>query len=329
METREIAEKLELERLSPYARKSISAKRELDIERCPIRTEYQRDRDRIIHSKSFRRLMHKTQVFIAPEGDHYRTRLSHTLEVSQIARTIARGLNLNEDLTEAIALGHDLGHTPFGHAGEEVLDRIMEEGFRHNEQSVRVVSVLEKLNLTEDVIDGIRNHRGGCTPASLEGKVVQLADKIGYMNHDIDDAIRAGVLHNEDLPHDCVMIMGETSKKRIDFMVKNIIRESYGKNYVSATDEAMKAQRELRKFLFETIYLSQLQSTEKDKIKKILSDLFFYYEANPEKLPTDYYSMLEKNTIKRTVCDFVAGMTDRYAIKSFSSIFIPISWGNF
>lgn len=332
MSLREYTEKIEIDNLSQFATKSIySLGREKEEEKCDVRTDFQRDRDRITHSKSFRRLMHKTQVFISPEGDHYRTRLTHTLEVNQISRTIARALRLNEDLTEAIALGHDLGHTPFGHTGEDALDSIIVGGFRHNEQSVRVVRKLEKngkgLNLTREVLDGIENHRGSGNPITLEAKIVQLSDKIAYINHDIDDAIRAKALNQNDLPKDCVEALGETSSKRINYLIRNTIQASTDKNDILMDSEAREALQSLRAFMFGTVYSSQLQMKERKKIKHMLSDLFWYYCESTDKLPVDYYDMIEDiERPERTVCDYIAGMTDRYAMNQFISIYIPSSW---
>ncbi len=329
---REYTERSELESLNPYASKSMyTLGRENFEEKCKIRTDFQRDRDKITHSKSFRRLMHKTQVFISPEGDHYRTRLTHTIEVTQISRTIARALRLNEDLTEAIALGHDLGHTPFGHTGEDALNSILDGGFRHNEQSVRVVQSLEKngkgLNLTKEVLDGIQNHRGNGNPKTLEGKIVQLSDKIAYINHDIDDAIRARVLKQEDLPRESIEILGETSSKRIDFLIKNTIYSSMDKNDIIMEPHVFAALRGLRAYLFKTVYLSQLQQEERIKIKNILKTLFNYYCENTDKLPADFVTMIRSGEIcERVVTDYIAGMTDRYAMKQFMNIYIPATW---
>lgn len=327
MNLREYIEKLEEQNLSVYAAKSYqTAGREHSEEKCTIRTEFQRDRDRITHSKSFRRLMHKTQVFISPEGDHYRTRLTHTLEVTQIARTIARALKLNEDLTEAISLGHDLGHTPFGHIGEEILSSILErtigETFEHNEQSVRVVNRLEKngegLNLTYEVVDGILNHRSKCHPKTMEAKVVQLSDKIAYINHDIDDAIRANVLSKHDLPERCIKILGDTSSKRINFLINDTIFSSMDKNEIIMSSEVMSAHIILREFMFKTVYSSQLQQTERNKIKNMLNFLFDYYMSDLNELPYDYQCMLRNcERPERVVVDYIAGMTDRFAINQF------------
>ena len=284
MGIREEYEKYEDIRLSKYACKSIDSRgrREYEVE-CDIRTKFQRDRDRIIHSKAFRRLKHKTQVFLAPEGDHYRTRLTHTLEVSQISRTIARALRLNEDLTEAISLGHDLGHTPFGHNGEKILNSITSSGFQHNIQSLRVVDILEKhkdkqgLNLTYEVRDGILNHRGENSPETLEGRIVKIADRIAYLNHDIDDAIRAKVIKKDDIPSDVVKILGSDHGERINNMITNIVVNSTDKNDIMMSDKVQFATDKLRNFMFENIYLNKKAKSENYKAEKILKDLFAYY----------------------------------------------------
>ena len=332
MTTRKMTEQNEFERLSPFAMKSAHSKgREKNTEECDLRTVFQRDRDKITHSKSFRRLMHKTQVFIAPEGDHYRTRLTHTLEVSQIARAIARCLTLNEDLTEAIALGHDLGHTPFGHTGENALNRLVPGGFRHNEQSVRVVKFLENngegLNLTHEVIDGIENHRTECAPCTLEGCVVRLSDKIAYINHDIDDAIRAGALSPSDLPEDAVSLLGQTSTARIDYLIRSVVKESDGKNLVELDKSAESALKQLRDYLFKTVYRSHPLSVELRKIDQMLEQLYHYFISNPSELPNDFSSPgLDGAMLERAVCDYIACMTDRYALKLFRNLFVPNSW---
>jgi dGTPase len=298
------------------------------MERCDLRTDFQRDRDRITHCKSFRRLMHKTQVFISPEGDHYRTRLTHTLEVAQIARTIARALRLNEDLTEAIALGHDLGHTPFGHTGEDALDKLMPGGFHHNEQSVRVVELLENdgrgLNLTWEVTDGILHHRSVGTPSTLEAKIVQKSDKIAYMNHDIDDALRSGILHAADIPREVTDVIGGDSSTRIDFLVRDIITHSAGINDVVMSDSASLAMKTLRSFLFENVYATQLLDIERKKIQSVLGLLFSYYLKHVDELPEDMLVNAESD--ERAVCDYIACMTDRFARKSFEEIYIPEGW---
>lgn len=326
MDIREIIEKNEEKFLSKYAIKSSETRgRKKDIEKCEIRTDFQRDRDRIIHSKAFRRLMYKTQVFILPEGDHYRTRLTHTLEVTQVSRTIARALNLNEDLTEAIALGHDLGHTPFGHIGEDALNNIFETGFRHNEQSVRVAEKLENngegLNLTLEVLDGILNHRSRCLTSTLEGKVVQISDKIAYINHDIDDAIRADLLTQEDLPKDCVEILGFTSSKRINYLIKNVIKESANINDILMDEQTKRLMAKLRKYLFDTVYVSDAQILERNNIADMLTKISNYYIEQPQKLPKEFLNMIENGEdTKRTIIDHIACMTDRYAQKEFFKI---------
>ena len=296
---------------------------------CDIRTEYQRDRDRIIHSKSFRRLKHKTQVFLSPEGDHYRTRLTHTLEVSQIARTISRALALNEDLCEAISLGHDLGHTPFGHAGERTLSKLTGH-FEHNEQSLRVVEILEDdgkgLNLTELVRDGILNHTSSCVPKTLEGKIVNLSDRLAYLNHDIDDAIRAGILTEEDLPKEVVRVLGSGKGKRIDNMVKDIVRNSLGKPEVSYSDEFRGAESELRKFLFKNLYVGGLAKVEEGKAGPLIELIFDAHLKRPELLPDFYRSLLDEESLERVVCDYIAGMTDGYAVTKFNELYVPKIW---
>jgi len=332
MNLRNVTEQWEMERLSPFAAKSAETRgRKQPAGKCDIRTDFQRDRDKITHSKSFRRLMHKTQVFLSPEGDHYRTRLTHTLEVTQIARTIARALQLNEDLTEAIALGHDLGHTPFGHPGEDALNGILKGGFRHNEQSVRVVEKLERggdgLNLTFEVVDGILNHRSECKPATLEGKVVRLSDKIGYINHDIDDAVRSGILEESDLPRGAVVLLGDTSPKRVDFLIRNVVKCSAGMNEIRMEEDVNAALYELREYMFGSVYQSQLQMRERKKIKHMFEGIYESYCSDLSKLPDDYIKMLEEGeTPERVVCDYIAGMTDRFVLKRFEEIYIPSAW---
>ncbi|MCG0274744.1 MAG: deoxyguanosinetriphosphate triphosphohydrolase [Thermosediminibacteraceae bacterium] len=330
MNIREMTEELEKKTLSPYAMLSSKSKgRKIPEEKCEIRTEFQRDRDRILHSKAFRRMKHKTQVFISPEGDHYRTRLTHTLEVAQIARTIARALRLNEDLTEAIALGHDLGHTPFGHSGEVVLNRLMKEGFRHEEQSLRVVDVLERgtgLNLTWEVRDGIRNHNTRGNPATLEGQVVKIADWIAYINHDIDDAIRAGILKEADLPKGPIKILGNSHAVRIDTMIKDIIKESFDKPFVRMSEEVYSATVELRNFLFERVYIGSSAKSQEVKAQKMLELMFEYFSKNLNSMPEEFVKIAEKEGIERGVCDYIAGMTDSFAIHKFREIFVPSSW---
>ncbi|MGB9779669.1 deoxyguanosinetriphosphate triphosphohydrolase [Caldanaerobacter sp.] len=331
MKIREITEELEYKLLSPYAAKSRESRgRAREEEKCDIRTDFQRDRDRIIHSKAFRRLSHKTQVFISPEGDHYRTRLTHTLEVAQIARTIARALRLNEDLTEAIALGHDLGHTPFGHSGEEVLNKLLKNGFRHSEQSIRVVEVLENdgkgLNLTWEVKDGILNHSTGGKPATLEGQVVQISDKIAYINHDIDDAIRGRVLKPEDLPKDLIAILGDKHGKRIDTMVKDVIYNSIGKPEISMSREIYEATYQLRAFLFEKVYIGSKAKKDEEKAKRVVEQLFYYFYDNVDKMPKEFIRLAEIYGRERAVADYIAGMTDKYALLKYKEIFLPSPW---
>ena len=315
--------------LSPRAAFSANSRgRDVPEEPCPYRTVYQRDRDRVLHSKSFRRLKHKTQVFLAPEGDHYRTRLTHTLEVAQIARTIARALRLNEDLTEAIALAHDLGHTPFGHAGERALDALVEGGFRHYEQSVRVVEKLEHngsgLNLTWEVRDGIRHHTRGEEAATLEGRIVRWADQIAYINHDMDDAIRAGVLREEEIPLEIHMDLGDRCTTRIDALVSAMIR---GSGETIAMDPAVLPYfEELHAFMFEHLYHNPTAKSEESKVLGILSKLFDYYTANPDKLPAEYALIRERDGVQRAVCDYIAGMTDNFALETYHDLFIPRSW---
>ncbi|MDR2940529.1 MAG: deoxyguanosinetriphosphate triphosphohydrolase [Clostridiales bacterium] len=327
MNIRESIEKNELLYLSEFAAKSVYSKgREKSEQKCDMRTEFQRDRDRVVHSKSFRRLVHKTQVFISPEGDHFRTRLTHTLEVSQISRSIARALFLNEDLTEAIALAHDIGHTPFGHTGEEALKEILTDGFEHNKQSVKIVEHIEKngagLNLTYEVLDGILNHRSDGEPSTLEGKIVQLSDKIAYINHDIDDAIRAGLLKHSDLPKDAIGILGDTGSKRINFLIHDVIENSYGKNEIKLNKDVYEAIYGLRAFLFNTVYLSQLQIAERKKIKNLVLSLYNYYSENNDVLPEDFKKLIDGNE-NISAADYVASMTDRFALKQYSSIFLP------
>ncbi len=328
---REHREKIEHLILSPRAAFSDSSKgREREETPCDLRTEFVRDRDRIIHCKTFRRLKHKTQVFLSPEGDHYRTRLTHTLEVCQIARTIARALDLNEDLAEAIALGHDLGHTPFGHAGERVLAEISPLGFKHYEQSVRVVEKLEKdgagLNLTHEVRNGILCHTSGTPAETLEGQIVRFADKIAYMNHDIDDAIRGDIISKEDLPAYAISVLGDTKSKRIDTLVRGVIMASGEGDLIKYDDSVIAAYDELHKFLFDNVYLGSKAKDEEKKAERIVGMLYSYYIQNVDKLSPFYKSLIERDGKERVVCDFVAGMTDRYAMSKFEEIFIPKTW---
>ncbi len=330
MNVREITENLEKQNFSSYASLSMNTKGRLtDEEKCDIRTDYQRDRDRILHSKAFRRLKHKTQVFISPEGDHYRTRLTHTLEVSQIARTIARALRLNEDLTEAIALGHDLGHTPFGHAGEKVLNEIHPGGFKHNEQSLRVVDILEGgkgLNLTYEVRDGILKHTGSLRAETLEGRIVSFSDRIAYINHDIDDALRGGVLEPTAIPEDCIRILGDTHKQRINTMISDVIRESMDRDDVVMSNEVSQATQELRKFMFDKVYIASAAKVEEKKTLNIIKSLYEYYIDNPTEIPAEGLWKSENINKERMVCDYIAGMSDRFAINVFTELFIPAPW---
>lgn len=298
-------------------------------EPCAMRTDFQRDRDRIIYCKAFARLKNKTQVFFSPEGDHYVTRLTHTLDVAQIARSIARALALNEDLTEAIALGHDLGHTPFGHSGERILNNLCPDGFRHNEQSLRVVDVLEKdgcgLNLTYEVRDGILNHNGD-KAATLEGRCVHLADRIAYINHDLNDAIRAGVLKADDVPKDIVAVLGSTSRERINTAVTSIWRNSADKPCVAMEDDIRAASEALRSFMFERVYRTKYAMGEEEKAERMLSEMYSYFVNNPEKLPPVYLRIAESDGADRAVCDYISSMTDRYAVYMFNKIFVPRGW---
>lgn len=316
---------------SAFACKSNETKgRAVAIEPCPYRTEFQRDRDRILHSKSFRRLKYKTQVFLSPEGDHYRTRLTHTLEVSQIARTIARALRLNEDLVEAIALGHDLGHTPFGHAGEKTLNLLNINGFAHNEQSLRVVDFLENdgigLNLTAEVRDGILNHKYDCTPSTLEGAIVSYADRIAYVNHDIEDAICAGIMSENDIPLTLSYTLGNSKSKRISALIGGIIEESKDKNCIALPKHLETAFGEIRDFMFESVYKNPIAKSEEIKADKMLKVLYGYYINTQAALPDFYQSIAKANSIDQAVTDYLAGMTDRYAINEFTNIFIPKNW---
>ena len=313
--------------LSPYATFSSQSKgRDREEKPCDFRTEFGRDRDRIIYANSFKRLKNKTQVFFAPEGDHYITRLTHTLDVAQIGRSIARALSLNEDLTEAIALGHDLGHTPFGHVGERVLAQLSSTGFMHNEQSVRVVEVIEKggrgLNLTFEVRDGILNHKSSGKPATLEGEAVSLADRIAYINHDIEDAIRAGLIRNEDLPKSAVERLGNKTKERIHTAIADIYENSYNQPFVCMSNEVMAATNELRNFMFERVY-GWSNKVIQERAERMLTQMFEYFMNNVDKLPKQYLQLLEKDGKERVVCDYLSGMTDRYAVTVFESIFIP------
>ena len=332
MNIRESMEQRELELLSPYAAHSLHSRgRERQEEECDVRTVYQRDRDRILHSKAFRRMKDKTQVFLAPQGDHYRTRLTHTLEVSQIARTIAKALRLNEDLVEAIALGHDLGHTPFGHAGERALNEVDPDGFAHYKQSVRVAQVLEKngegLNLTWEVRDGILNHRTSGNPSTLEGKVVRLSDKIAYIHHDMDDAQRAGIITEDDSPITLRMLLGYTTRERLNTFVHNIIENSYEQDTIKMSDEIFEAMMTLRAIMFEQVYENPVAKKEEDKAVKMLTELYEYYVEHPESMSAEYREMIRRGENKtRTVCDYLSGMTDQYSMEKFREIYIPKAW---
>ena len=333
MTVREELERLEHRRLNPLAafsdrstgRPRPEPEREEDVRTC-----YQRDTDRIVHSKAFRRLMHKTQVFLNPEGDHYRTRMTHTLEVTRIAKTITRALGLNEDLAEAIAMGHDLGHTPFGHAGEAALTECWGRPFRHNEQSLRVVDILEKdgqgLNLCNEVREGIVGHTGPLIPKTLEGQIVRRADQIAYVNHDIDDAIRAGILTAEDIPRDIAAILGENQRDRINTLVCDMIFTSREAGSICMTQEIQKALADLRSFMFARVYHNPVAKGEESKARDMLQMLFRFYVDHPEQLPADFQPQLSFDGLGRTVCDYIAGMTDNYAIEKFNEIFVPSGW---
>ena len=330
---REMLEDEERKTLSRFASLSAdTAGRDRYEKKCDIRPEYQRDRDRILHSKSFRRLKQKTQVFLAPEGDHYRTRLTHTLEVSQIARTISKALRLNLDLTEAIALGHDLGHTPFGHSGEAVLARLCETGFDHSEQSVRVVEVLEKggkgLNLTKEVRDGIRNHQTDGHPQTLEGQVVRISDKIAYLNHDVDDAIRAGIIRESDIPSAYTNVLGHSANERLNSLIHDAIISSLDSDHIVQTEEYAFAMKELRGWMFENIYSSGSKAKlEEAKAQQMIELLFHYYMDHPDAMTAEYKDLIiNGETKERAVCDYISGMTDNYAIEKFEELFVPVGW---
>lgn len=332
MTIREQLEQREIEYLSPYASLSVNSKgRKREEAQCDIRPVFQRDRDRILHCKAFRRLKQKTQVFLLPKGDHYRTRLTHTLEVSQTARTIAKALQLNEELVEAISLGHDLGHTPFGHAGERALNSVCPNGFKHNEQSVRVVEVLEKdgkgLNLTWEVIDGIRNHQTVGRPATLEGQIVRLSDKIAYINHDIDDAVRGGIISEEDIPKDLRSTLGDSVRARLNTLIHDVITNSMGRPEIIMSEEVGEAMAELRKYMFKNVYVNPQAKGEETKAIQMIEKLYFYYEDHIDLLPKQYLDRLDVgDTEEQIVCDYIAGMTDTYAVKKFEDLFVPKSW---
>lgn len=314
---REKLEKREFDYLSDIATKSANATRKIKEEKSDLRTDFQRDRDRILHSKAFRRLKHKTQVFLSPFDDHFRTRLTHTLEVSQIGRTIARALDLNEDLVEAISLGHDLGHTPFGHCGEGVLNELVDGGFHHNIQSVRVVEVLEDLNLCKETIDGIRTHTWGFKPITPEGKVVQLADKIAYINHDIEDSIRAGVISESDLPKDCIEYFSSNQSKRLNKMIHEVVSNSIGKSEIAMSDEAWEYTTKLRDWMFENVYIESPAKLEEKKARRVIKELFYLYIDMLK-------PMCPPEKIVRSVTDYISGMTDRYAVEKYKENFIPV-----
>lgn len=333
MNIRQKQEELERAYLSPFASLSSNTRgRDKQEEPCDIRPAYQRDRDRILHSKSFRRLKHKTQVFLAPRGDHYRTRLTHTLEVSQIARTIAKALRLNEDLTEAIALGHDLGHTPFGHSGEAILNKICPYGFKHYEQSVRIVELLEKngrgLNLTWEVRDGMRNHSTANMPATLEGKIVRLSDKIAYINHDIDDAIRGHIIVEHEIPSCYTDILGHSSKERLNTMIHDIIAGSEEKDDIAMSAHIEEAMIGLRKYMFASVYTNPKAKGEETKAQHLLETLYDYFMKNISGMSEEYIRLIEVlgEPKEKVVCDYIAGMTDQFAIDTYEKLCIPSSW---
>ncbi len=333
MYLRELQEEFENKYLAPEATKSSEARRRFPVDPCDMRTPFQRDAGRVLHSKAFRRLKHKTQVFLSPEGDHYRTRLTHTLEVSQIARSISRAVGLNEDLTEAIAIGHDIGHTPFGHCGERVLNSICAEGFRHNEQSKRIVVFLEKdkdgnrgLNLTEQTIDGILNHSGNCVPATMEGAVVRLSDRIAYIHHDIDDSIRAGVLVEEEIPESARKLAGKTNKERLNFFIHDFVHHVLENPQQGFSDEVNKVFNELRDFMFERVYFNKTAKGEEGKAAHIVEELYNYYLKNPELMPEDRYADYQNGEGSIAVRDYIASMSDRYAVTKYESLFVPRFW---
>jgi dGTPase len=329
---RENLEQWEKDYLSPYAALSVNSKGRLkEEEQCDIRPVFQRDRDRIIHCKAFRRLKDKTQVFLSPEGDHYRTRLTHTLEVSQNARTIAKALKLNEDLVEAIALGHDLGHTPFGHAGERALNRACPYGFEHSAQSVRTVDLLEKngqgLNLTYETRDGILNHQTSGRPHTLEGKVVRFSDKIAYIHHDMDDAVRAGILKESEVPKDIQEILGSTPGERLDHFIHDIITNSMGKNDIIMSEQVAKAMKDLREFMFENVYTNPLAKSEEGKAEALMETLYHHFLKNIDDIPEEFLNLISIGEPReKVVCDYVGAMSDRYAIAMYENIYVPKSW---
>lgn len=334
MTVRERLEQQEYLLLSPLAAHSAeTAGRDRPVEPCALRTDFQRDRDRIIHCKSFRRLKFKTQVFLSPEGDHYRTRLTHTLEVAQVARTISRALRLNEDLTEAIALGHDLGHTPYGHIGERTLDSLLPDGFRHNEQSLRVVERLENdgkgLNLTREVRNGILTHSGSGLPETLEGECVRRADRIAYLNHDLDDALRGSIIRVEDIPPDFLKILGRTHGERIDTMITDVVASSMDQPHLSMSPAVQNAMDGLREFMFERVYRNPWRDPEEVRCDYVLRHLFEYYCSHPGEMPEEFVMIGYQDGTERSVCDFLSCMTDRYATRKFTSLFAPSSFPAF
>ncbi|NCB99271.1 MAG: deoxyguanosinetriphosphate triphosphohydrolase [Clostridia bacterium] len=333
MNIREKQEIWEKEYLSPYASLSTnSLGRDREEPQCDIRPVYQRDRDRILHSKSFRRMKHKTQVFLAPAGDHYRTRLTHTLEVAQIARTVARALRMNEDLTEAIALGHDLGHTPFGHAGEAILDQLHPDGFKHYYQSVRVVELLEKnchgLNLTKEVRNGMMNHSTSRMPMTMEGKIVRFSDKIAYINHDIDDAIRAHIIIEESLPAEYTRVLGSSPKERLNTLIHGMISESTGQPDIRMPEEIEKAMLGLRNYMFESVYTNPVAKGQEKKAQNMLEVLYHHFMKDFHELPEEYVELVTKGgeKMESVVCDYIAGMTDQYSIKVYEDLYVPFVW---
>ena len=331
MDIRQQLQRREEDMLSPRACRSAQSRgRARPEEECDVRAPFQRDVDRVVYSKAFRRLKHKTQVFLQPEGDHYRTRMTHTLEVSRIARTIARALSLNEDLTEAVALGHDLGHTPFGHAGERLLDQVMEGGFAHYKQSLRVVDRLEKngqgLNLTWEVRNGIVCHTKGAPAATLEGQVVRLADHIAYINHDIEDALRGGVIYPMDIPLEVSQVLGFTHKERIDTLVRDAIQASWDQDAVRQSPEVGEAMGALKDFMFASVYTNPVAKGEEGMAQDMLLRLFDHYRKEPDQLPEDFQAIRLEEGVDRAVCDYIAGMTDPFAVQKFEEIFIPKGW---
>ncbi len=333
MNFREQQEEYEARQLSSFACLSRNSRgRAEQVEPCPLRTCFSRDRDRIIHSKAFRRLKHKTQVFLSPTGDHYRTRLTHTLEVSQISRTIARGLGLNEDLTEAIALGHDLGHTPFGHAGERALDAVSSIPFRHNEQSARVAAKLERLNLTYEVLDGMAGHTGDKLPDTFEGQVVRLSDRIAYINHNIDDALRGGIIREQDLPEAVTAVLGHSHGDRINTLVLGVVDHSLNNDQVSLCPgitidpQVGNAMDTLRAFMFEKVYTGSKAKTEEAKAERLMQRLFRHFLENPEQIPAEFLPVIQEEGIERAVLDYLAGMTDTYVVNLYKEIYLPKGW---